>query len=306
MNNKLIAGALGLLIFGLAQSATAQETPASPFVITSPQQPIVIQAQPQIVLRQQPIVIQTQPVIVQQQPIVVQQQPAATPEAAAPQVQLPSPPPEPVQIVPTPRAAHVQPSHSLSMGSHDEARPHLRQRAIGLGFRAGLLSFSEEEEHYWSAGGTLRLIPFHRFGLEASVDFSGTEEELLTPISFSNLFFFNTRGRLQPYLVGGLMISVRHSLEEEDERFTSVGGQMGVGLEMMLGHRLGLTIDLRGFGLAPVNDENVRDDEGYLDFDNMSYGVMLNTGINFYLSRSHNRSCRARTTCFMSRHRGMR
>lgn len=188
--------------------------------------------------------------------------------------------PQPVVIVQNPQPSfvvtqpqvivqeQVRPAPVLNL------RPQVRQRGTGLGLRAaiGYAGYAESSElTFYGAGAVLRYIATPRFGLEITVDVNGCEDALVVPIELSGLVFFNTRGRVQPYLLAGVDVNII-APSNRSVSFLYAGGHVGVGLEILVGRRLGITLDARTFvqGLA----HSVENDVGY--------GVTVNTGFNFY------------------------
>lgn len=177
--------------------------------------------------------------------------------------------PQPVYVVqPSVVVTQQQPAPVL------EYRPQLRHRGVGIGLRAALGYAGSNDLTFYGGGGVFRFIASPRFGLELAVDVNGCNEAIIVPIELSGLVFFNTRGRVQPYLIAGLDFNIIAPSARE-VTMLYVGGHFGLGLEFLVGRRLGITLDARTFvqGLT----DSVEGVE-----DNIEYGVTVNTGFNLY------------------------
>jgi hypothetical protein len=185
--------------------------------------------------------------------------------------------PQPVVVVqnPQPTVVYAQPQvvvqEQVRPAPVVNLRPQLRNRGTGLGLRAAVGYAGSNELTFYGAGAVLRYIANPRFGLELAVDVNGCEEAIVVPIELSGLVFFNTRGRVQPYLVAGVDFNII-APNDRVASFLYAGGHFGVGLEILVGRRLGITLDARTFvqGLAHSVEKDVE------------YGVTVNTGFNFY------------------------
>lgn len=186
--------------------------------------------------------------------------------------------PQPVLVVQNPQPAvvvtaqpqvvvqqQIQPVPVVSL------RPEVRQRGVGLGLRANVGYAGGNELTFYGGGGVFRFIGGPRLGLEIAFDIAGCDDAIVVPIEMSGLVFFNIRGRVQPYLLAGLDFNII-APTDRDASFLYVGGHFGVGLELLVGRRLGITLDARTFvqGLAHSVETDVE------------YGVTVNTGFNFY------------------------
>ena len=155
-----------------------------------------------------------------------------------------------------------------------EASPFRRSRGFGLGLRATAGYAGDNELIIFGGGGLVRYIATPRIGLELSVDAYGAgdgDDAFLLPIQASGLVFFNTRRSLQPYLLAGINTSILEC-ENADASFLYAGAHAGVGAELLIGRRLGLTLEARGFVQGLVHGD-----------DELEYGVTFNTGFNLYL-----------------------
>ncbi len=151
---------------------------------------------------------------------------------------------------------------------------NIREHGLGLGLGLrGVAGYAGVEDYAMYGGGlVIRYIPTGRFGLELTTDlYSSNADSTLVPISLSGLFFFNPTRHVQPYLIVGGNVTI--DAREDDHSYLLAGAHAGVGVELLIGRHVGLTLDARGFiqGRAHTVDDDV---EG---------GITFNTGFNIYL-----------------------
>lgn len=265
-------GAFGISVCGQIYVNTPVVTPA----------PIVVQ-QPQVVYTPPPVYTYTpppQPVIVTQPAPVVYQQPAPI-VVQTTQTYVPSPPPRMV----------------LSR------RPMVRHRGLGFGLRAGGGYAGMTDVANFGGGANIRYITSPRFGVEFTVDafggtgYTGNVERVEIPITLNGLWFINPRSRAQLYLLGGFGASFA-SVEANGYEDSPVylGGELGLGVEFLIGRHVGLTMDVRGFLRGRVNERELppsmaysydgscrEDGFGGWECTNLTAGATFNLGFNFYL-----------------------
>jgi hypothetical protein len=109
-------------------------------------------------------------------------------------------------------------------------------------------------------GGHLRYRTY-RFGGELSLDavgndfLDGSVSRVMVPVQASALLYLVPQGFLNIYLLGGVQLAftaVHWDLPnlQDDQVFTQVGAQAGIGAELNLGRHIVLTGDMRFFGLV--------------------------------------------------------
>ncbi len=282
MNKILLSGTILVASLLVAQQAHAQcgsgfgisvcgevYIGPAPVVVQPSPPPVVYTPPPQVVYTPPPQVVYTQPVYVAPQPTVVVET-------------------QQVHVVP---AAPARPPRLQ--------RPFRRHRGFGFGARAGGGYAGISDIGMYGGGVVVRYNTGPRVGIELTVDaFGGTgyagAERLEFPITLNALWYLNPRSRFQIYLLGGLGISIA---EVEQNGYTDDpiygGGQLGLGVELLLGDHFGITLDARGFIRARMNER----DEGNLAHDgscretedggtectDLEAGATFNLGLNFYI-----------------------
>jgi len=216
-----------------------------------------------------------------------------------------TPPPEPV-VITQPAPVFVQTTQtyvSQPVMPTYQLRPMVRDRGFGFGVRAGAGYAGVEDVGNFGGGVVARYIASPRFGVELTVDayggtgYTGDVEAVEFPVTLNALWFVNPRNRVQLYLVGGLgmsFASVTGSNGSEDSPVYG-GGELGLGVEFLIGQHVGLTVDARGFLRGrmnerttdpsdPVNDGSCRiGDDGAWECTPVTAGAIFNLGFNFYL-----------------------
>ena len=146
----------------------------------------------------------------------------------------------------------------------------------------------------------LRYIASPRFGTEIGVGAFGGKgyggaDRIEFPITVNGLWFVNPRSRAQLFLLGGLGVSIAQVEQNgyEDGPIYA-GGQLGVGVEFLIGSHIGLALDARGFIRGRLNerDEDVsllahdgscRDGEEGWECTDLEAGATFNASFYFYL-----------------------
>jgi hypothetical protein len=202
-----------------------------------------------------------------------------------------TPPPPPVIVTAPPPPVVAAPAAPPE-------RPFVRHRGLGLGVRASGGYDGSTQVGMYGGGALLRYIASPRFGLELTADGYGGEgyggaERTEFPITINALWFLNPRSRAQLYLLGGLGVSIAQ-VEQHGETDDPVygGGQLGIGVEFLLGNHIGLTLDARGFLRGRMNerdeglmahDGSCREVDGVMECTDVEGGATFNVGFNFYL-----------------------
>jgi hypothetical protein len=163
-------------------------------------------------------------------------------------------------------------AHDYADPSAQLYSPDVRELGVGLGLRANVDYSGGHELGLYGAGAVIRFVPSSRFALELTIDGAGSEAGYAVPIGLSGLFFFNRDSHFQPYLLAGVNMNIL----ETPESLTAVyvGGHVGAGIELLVGSRVGLTLDGRAF----IQGVAVKEDTAEIDF-----GVGVHTGFNIYL-----------------------
>jgi hypothetical protein len=246
--------------FGISICGQVYITP--PQIVVQPAPQVVYTPPPQVIYTPPPQVVYAEPVYVAPQPVVVQ----SVPMVQAPQLRL--------------------------------QRPYRRHQGFGFGARVGGGYAGMSDIDMYGGGLVLRYNISPRFGTELTVDaFGGTgyagAERTEFPITLNALWYINPRSRFQIYLLGGLGISIA---QVEQNGYTDDpiygGGQLGLGVELLLGSHVGLTLDARGFIRARMNereneiahDGSCREaSDGGTECTDLEAGLTFNLGFNFYL-----------------------
>ncbi|MCS6915510.1 MAG: hypothetical protein NZ890_20050 [Myxococcota bacterium] len=202
---------------------------------------------PQVILPPPPVV---HPPAVYVQPPPVYVQPPPTP----PQVVV-QPPPVYVQPPPTPPQVVVQSASASLPPPRLVERPAWRQR-VGLGARfAGILNTDRiEQSGHLGFGGELLFRVSRRVALEVAGEYQRTVDQgfarLDVPVTFGTRLHIGLPDWVvSPYFVLATGIDyARLDFIHAYDNAWFVEGQAGGGLEVRLGHRVGLTADVRGVG----------------------------------------------------------
>lgn len=247
-----------------------------------------------------PVVVRTPRVHVTTVPVYTPPPVVYTPP---PVVYTPPPAPvivqQPAPVVVTQQYVTTTPRPVL----HMPRREFVRHRGFGFGARAGAGYAATEEITNFGGGAVARFIASPRFGIEITGDvyggagYTGDVERVEIPVTVNALWFVNPRHRVQLYLLGGLGVSFAAIEAANGDEDTPVygGGELGVGVEFLLGNHIGLTLDVRGFlrgrmnerelpESSPAYDGSCREaDGGGYECTDLEGGVTFNAGFNFYL-----------------------
>jgi len=267
-------------------------------VVTPPPVPIVV---PSPVYIAPPVPVYVPPPVVYVPPPVVYTPP---PVVYAP------PPPPPLVVYRAPPTVYVAPAPPPAVYVHAapvatpvlqlrSPRSFVRHRGFGFGARASGGYAGLTDVGMYGGGVVLRYNTGPRFGLELTVDgFGGAgyggAERIEFPVAVSGLWYVNPRSHVQLYLLGGLGMSIAEVTAggQTDDPIYG-GGQLGVGVEFLIGSHVGLTLDVRGFVRARMNDRPEGSlahdgscrptDDGGTECTDLEAGATFNAGFNFYL-----------------------
>jgi hypothetical protein len=154
----------------------------------------------------------------------------------------------------------------------------VRGTGFGLGLRAsvGYAGLDGDGLGLYGAVAVARYQATPRFGVELDVGgLAGGDgdDAVLVPIGLTALVFFNPGRHLQPYLFGGIdMTIIDADCLQGGSSWIFAGGHAGVGLEFLVANHFGLTLDARGTVEGVVHAA-----------DYINYGFTINTGFNFYI-----------------------
>jgi hypothetical protein len=247
------------------------------------------------------VYVNTPPVYVQPVPQVVYAPPPQVVYTPPPQV-IYTPPPQPVYVQSAPVYIETQPVQVVQTVQLEEPRierPYRRHRGFGFGARVGGGYAGLSDIGMYGGGINLRYTASPSVGIELTVDaFGGTgyagAERTEFPITLNVLWYLNPRSRFQVYILGGLGISIA---EVEQNGYTDDplygGGEIGLGLELLLGNHFGITLDARGFVRTRMNEREEGNlahdgscrtgDDGQTECTDLEAGAVFNLGVNFYI-----------------------
>lgn len=267
-------------------------------VVTPPPLPVVVP--PPVVVAPPPVYVPP-PVVYTPPPVVYTPPPVVY---APPPVVYTPPPPPPVFVAPAP-IVYTAPAPPTVLVAASEPvaapapRPFVRHRGFGFGVRASGGYAGLSDVGMYGGGAVLRYNTGPHFGLELTVDgYGGTgyggADRIEFPVSINGLWYVNPRSHVQLYLLGGLGISVAEvSANGDTDDPIYGGGQLGVGVEFLIGSHVGLTLDVRGFIRSRMNDRpegslahdgscRIAEDGG-TECTDLEAGATFNAGFNFYL-----------------------
>ncbi len=257
-----------------------QGTPARPAQV-------VVQAQP---ARPAHVVVQAPPVAVPQHTVVVTAPPPPPPPPGRVVVVQPAPvaPPPPRQTVVVIEAQGVVPPPPQVQLRRVQAPATFDQR---FGLHARLGAMMSDSVAMGGAHFGLRFRPSQLFAIELGVGGYGGEDfnnqdRVEIPVTVDGYIFLGRR-RFQPYIVGGLHTSVAliDDFTRDERTLVHVGGQLGIGGELRVGRRIGLSLDVRGFIRQRVGGSDdipeFRRSSG--ETTDTSVGALVNAGMTLYL-----------------------
>jgi opacity protein-like surface antigen len=149
-------------------------------------------------------------------------------------------------------------------------------------------------------GFSLRYRPIPHFALDTGLDFIGGVDwqgydRRETALLVNAMVFFNPKNAVQFYMLGGVGFSgatVRlrdvngNAVSGTERDYSYFGGQLGLGLEFRVTHRVSLNLDVIGF-VRGRTDEGARYAPEFTDTEtgrttNSSGGGLMRGGITFY------------------------
>jgi opacity protein-like surface antigen len=154
-----------------------------------------------------------------------------------------------------------------------EASPHHRDGGLG-GLGASL-------RHALAPSVALDL-GFDSFG---GSDYNGYDRSE-TSLSLSALLYLNPERAVRTYLLGGLNASVaRVDVAGDEQDWTYVGAQAGLGLDFVVSQRVSLNVDMLGFLRGRTDSRAAREAEfndGHGNLSNTSGGGLFRAGVSLY------------------------
>jgi opacity protein-like surface antigen len=205
------------------------------------------------------------------------------------------PPPVVVYEPPPAEAVEAPPPHRY--------RGWKRRWGLNLRLEGALMGSSKQQSSDAGMGGlgfSLRYRPIGHFALDAGFDFLGGvdwqgNDRRENAFLLNAMVFFNPRDAVQIYMLGGIGFSGARvtprdqngdPIPDQQQSFSYFGGQMGLGLEFRVSHRVSLDLDVVGF-IRGRTDDAARYQPEFTDPDtgrttNTSGGGLFRGGITFY------------------------
>ena len=219
--------------------------------------------------------------------------PSAAPESAARPAAAPGPAYYPPLTYPGPSSAGEVPPQTTERPS--KRRRGFREWGVNLHLEGGLLADQPQRDDALGGLGVgfrYRVLPPLAF--EAGVDLlRGPEHQGYyrseVALLLNALVFFNPRDVVQVYGLAGMGLSrtnlnyVHHADESyfkrSDEHRSFFGGQLGLGVEVRVSHRIAIAADLIGFIRGRTDDHP---DVSELSQRDSRGGGLLRGGVTFY------------------------
>lgn len=236
--------------------------------------------------------------------------PEADPEVAEPE--------EPVAPAETP-ATTQQPTKQTPIVVAEpyeqppQPRKHPYRRRWGFNMRLEgvMMGDSDKIDEDAAMGGlgfSFRYRPIRHFAFDVGLDFLGGKdwqgnERRETALMLNGLIYFNPKDAVQVYTLAGIGFSgarvkpSERTLAQDGEQsvnpddaeerdYSYFGGQLGIGLEFRVTHKVSLNLDVIGF-IRGRTDEKARYQPEFVDQDtgrttNTSGGGLFRGGVTFY------------------------
>jgi opacity protein-like surface antigen len=190
-------------------------------------------------------------------------------------------------------------------------KPYRRRWGFNLRLEGVMMGDSDQIDDDAAMGGlgfSFRYRPIRHFAFDVGLDFLGGKdwqgnERRETALMFNGLIYFNPKDAVQVYTLAGIGFSGARvkpsertlaqdgltgvSAEDAEERnYSYFGGQLGLGLEFRVTHKVSLNLDVIGF-IRGRTDEKARYQPEFVDEDtgrttNTSGGGLFRGGITFY------------------------
>lgn len=190
-------------------------------------------------------------------------------------------------------------------------RPYRRRWGFNMRLEGVMMGDSNKIDNDAAMGGlgfSFRYRPIRHFAFDVGLDFFGGKdwqgnERRETALMLNGLIYFNPKDAVQVYTLAGIGFSgarVKPSEttlaqdgqqsvnpgDAEERDYSYFGGQLGLGLEFRLTHKVSLNLDVVGF-IRGRTDEKARYQPEFVDPDtgrttNTSGGGLFRGGITFY------------------------
>ncbi len=189
--------------------------------------------------------------------------------------------------VPPPKRQRYRPRWGLN----------LRLEGVGMGHDANQTDKNNNSSGMAGLGFSFRYRPVLHFAFDVGLDFfdgrdwSGYQRNE-DALMFNGIIFFNPKDAVQFYTIGGFgfaraRVQVDNGTDPvTNEDYSYFGGQLGVGLEFRVSHRVSLNLDAIGFIRGRTNPQAQTQPE-FTDpttgrSTNTSGGGLFRGGITFY------------------------
>jgi len=231
-----------------------------------------------------------------------------------------TPPPEPEPAVageqgpepgPSPYERHRRPleiDERVAVATPPPPPPKKRRRwsrkwGLNLHLEGALMGGSRQRDPDSGMAGlgfSFRYRPIPHFALDTGLDFLGGVDwqgydRSETALLVNAMVYFNPKNSVQFYMLGGIGFSgatVRdrdtsgYAISGTERHYSYFGGQLGLGLEFRLTHRISLNLDVVGF-VRGRTDDKARYTPEFTDPEtgrttNSSGGGLMRGGISFY------------------------
>lgn len=235
--------------------------------------------------------------------------PEADPEVAEPE-EPPAADTPPVTQQPT-KTTPIVVAEPYEQPPPQRKHPYRRRWGFNMRLEGVMMGDSDQIDEDAAMGGlgfSFRYRPIRHFAFDVGLDFLGGKdwqgnERRETTLMFNGLIYFNPKDAVQVYTLAGIGFSgarVKPSErtlaqdgqgsvnpdDVEDRDYSYFGGQLGLGLEFRLTHKVSLNLDVIGF-IRGRTDEKARHQPEFVDQDtgrttNTSGGGLFRGGVTFY------------------------
>lgn len=218
--------------------------------------------------------------------------PASAPEAGQPNGDEPAAPaPPPPGMLPE-NEIHLTPP-TAEQGSADEELVVLSPWSVNLRLQGIALEASphHRDTGLGGLGASLRYALLPSLTLDLGFDsFGGSDyngyDRSEASLSLSALLYLNPQRVVRTYLVGGFNASAAHvDVAGDEQDWSYVGAQGGLGLDFVISQRVSLNVDLLGFIRGRTDSRAAREPEfndGHGNLSNTSGGGLFRGGVSIY------------------------
>lgn len=236
------------------------------------------------------------------------------PPETDPEVAETEEPPAPPETPPATQKPTRQPAIVVDEPSEQpqaKKRPYRRRWGFNMRLQGVMMGDNDQRSDESGMGGvgfSFRYRPIRHFAFDVGLDFFGGKDwqgndRSETALMMNGLIYFNPKDAVQVYTLAGIGFSgarVRPSeatqIQDgtqivgdggvEERNYSYFGGQLGIGLEFRVSHKVSLNLDVVGF-IRGRTDEKARYQPEFVDPDtgrttNTSGGGLFRGGITFY------------------------